>query len=123
MVRNEIFEGTPAGFHKEVAARAEALAHDPTYWAMLAMKEVLRRRDERRKPLAEYRDEELARMSKNFYGPAPSYHEARRRFVHKLVPNNKVRTEEAWKMRGKRPIWDASLGVPRSASPGAEATT
>ena len=67
-------------------ARAEALAHGQNYWMMLAMKEALRRHDERRKPLAQYREEELARMRENFYGPDPSYHEARQRFVHKLAP-------------------------------------
>lgn len=41
---------------------------------------------ERRKPLAEYRKEELVRMRESFRGPDPSYHEARRRFVHKLAP-------------------------------------
>ncbi len=86
---DEIFEGTPAGFHERVAARAEALAQDQKYWMMLAMKEALRRHDERRKPLAQYREEELARMRENFYGPDPSYHEARRRFVHKLAPNQR----------------------------------
>ncbi|MBA2715216.1 MAG: enoyl-CoA hydratase/isomerase family protein, partial [Rubrobacteraceae bacterium] len=81
-----IFQGSPVTFHDSVAVQAEALAHDHNYWMMLAMKEAIRHHDERRKPLAEYRDEELARMRENFYGPDPSYHEARRRFVHKLMP-------------------------------------
>ena len=43
-----------------------------------------RARDEQRKPLAAYRDEELARSHECFFGPDRSYHEARRRFVYKL---------------------------------------
>ena len=83
---DEVFGDGPAGFHDEVRARASDLAHDQDHRAMLMIKEVLRRHDERRKPLGQYRKEELVRMRENFYGPDPSYHEARRRFVHKLVP-------------------------------------
>ena len=42
--------------------------------------------DERRKPLAAYRVEELSQMSRSFFGPNPAYHEARHWFVHKGVP-------------------------------------
>lgn len=35
-------------------------------------------------PLEAYRREELARSHACFFGPDPGYHEARRRFVHKL---------------------------------------
>jgi putative two-component system protein, hydrogenase maturation factor HypX/HoxX len=83
---DDIFQGSPATFHESVVVEAEALAHGQNYWMMLAMQEAIRRHDERRKPLAEYRGEELARMRGNFYGPDLSYHEARRRFVHKLAP-------------------------------------
>ena len=80
-----IFQGSPSTFHESVAVEAEALARDQNYRMRLALKEALRWHDERRKPLLQYREEELARMRENFYGPDPSYHEARRRFVHKLV--------------------------------------
>jgi len=50
---------------------------------MLAAKWERRQADERRKPLAAYRAEELARMSGNFFGPDSAYHEARQRFVLK----------------------------------------
>lgn len=42
-----------------------------------------REKDEKEKPLAEYRAEELAQMQLNFYGFDPSYHVARYYFVHK----------------------------------------
>ena len=71
----------------EVAARAEALAAGGDYAARLAAKAARRRRDEAAKPLAAYRAEELAHMHRSFYGPDPAFHEARRRFVHKLPPD------------------------------------
>ena len=40
--------------------------------------------DEAHCPLARYREQELARMHRNFYGFDPSYHVARHHFVHKL---------------------------------------
>ena len=53
---------------------------------MLRKKRETRLDDERVKPLATYRAEELARMRANFFGPDPAYHEARRRFVFKGNP-------------------------------------
>ena len=50
----------------------------------LEEKRARRARDEARKPLAEYRDEELARSRECFFGSDRSYHEARARFVYKL---------------------------------------
>ena len=43
-----------------------------------------RAHDEMAKPLHAYRREELARSHRCFFGPDPSYHEARHRFVYKL---------------------------------------
>ena len=54
----------------------------------LAEKRAVRERDERARPLAVYRADELERMRLNFYGFDPSYHVARHRFVH--------RTPHAW---------------------------
>ena len=49
----------------------------------LAAKALARARDERRKPLQAYRNEELRHMYRTFYDPGSSYHEARRNFVYK----------------------------------------
>jgi putative two-component system hydrogenase maturation factor HypX/HoxX len=49
----------------------------------LAAKAKPRARDEQRKPLQIYRDEELRHMYRTFYDPNSSYHEARRNFVYK----------------------------------------
>ena len=60
-----------------------------SYWAAkgldmrLAEKRRCRARDEAEKPLAAYREEELAHMRRNFYGFDPSYHVARHHFVRK----------------------------------------
>jgi putative two-component system hydrogenase maturation factor HypX/HoxX len=49
----------------------------------LAAKAMARERDEQRKPLQAYRDEELRHMYQTFYDPGSGYHEARRNFVYK----------------------------------------
>ena len=53
---------------------------------MLRNKLENRQRDEALKPLAAYRVEELNRLSVNFFGLDPAYHDARRRFVFKEKP-------------------------------------
>jgi putative two-component system hydrogenase maturation factor HypX/HoxX len=70
-------------FEAELKDRARRLARDPNFSAMLGKKQEQRLEDERVKPLALYRAEELAHMRVNFFGPDPAYHEARRRFVFK----------------------------------------
>jgi putative two-component system hydrogenase maturation factor HypX/HoxX len=70
-------------FMAEVRARASALATAADYAARLAAKQAARAADEAAKPLAKYREEELARMRRSFYGFDTSYHVARHRFVHK----------------------------------------
>jgi putative two-component system hydrogenase maturation factor HypX/HoxX len=62
-------------------AQALELAGDPQLAQRIADKAAERERDEARKPLAAYRQEELARMHRNFYGFDPSYHVARHYFV------------------------------------------
>jgi putative two-component system hydrogenase maturation factor HypX/HoxX len=55
--------------------------------AALLAKRQQRERDEAIKPLATYRQEELARMRRNFYGFDPSYHIARSNFVQRVAPS------------------------------------
>jgi putative two-component system protein, hydrogenase maturation factor HypX/HoxX len=74
---------TAAAFRSEVRRFAERLAADPGTVARLGEKRRARQRDEQRKPLGAYRAEELARSHECFFGADRSYHEARRRFVHK----------------------------------------
>ncbi len=75
-------------FARFVENRAQALAAAPDFAARLQHKRERRAQDEAQKPLAAYREAELARMRLNFYGFDPSYHVARHRFVH--------RSPQAW---------------------------
>jgi putative two-component system hydrogenase maturation factor HypX/HoxX len=78
-------ELTQARLPQLAAARAHALARDAGYGERLAGKQARRAADEAAKPLAAYREEELAHMRRNFYGFDPSYHVARYHFVHKVA--------------------------------------
>ena len=63
---------------------AERVAHDGLHQARLQDKRRRRAHDEHVKPLEVYRQEELARCQQCFFGSDSRYHDARRRFVHKL---------------------------------------
>jgi putative two-component system hydrogenase maturation factor HypX/HoxX len=78
------FGATPADFLDEALAQARAIAGAPDFTDLLAAKAARRVADETVKPLARYRDEELARMKLNFFGFDPSYHVARYHFAYKL---------------------------------------
>lgn len=73
--------GSRDAFRVDVARRAAEIAADAA--PLLAEKRAIRARDEAAKPLAAYREEELAQMRRNFYGFDPSYHVARFHFVQK----------------------------------------
>ncbi len=73
-------------FRAQLSGLAERLARHPDMGHWLDEKRRQRTRDEQVKPLSTYRTEELARCHENFFGPDGSYHEARRRFVHKIGP-------------------------------------
>lgn len=77
-------EGPREGLEERVLARALALAGSYNWSDQLAAKQARRAADEAHCPLARYREQELARMHRNFYGFDPSYHVARHHFVHKL---------------------------------------
>jgi putative two-component system hydrogenase maturation factor HypX/HoxX len=70
-----------------VRQRARALAASAELPALLHEKQARRLADEVQRPLRTYRDEELARMHRNFYGFDPSYHIARSNFVHRVAPS------------------------------------
>jgi len=76
-------EGVPE-FLARVRAQAMELAAREDFDRLLALKLEARERDERRKPLETYREEELERMRLDFYGFDPSYHVARYHFVHRV---------------------------------------
>lgn len=71
------------GFEQRCLQHALALAASYNLPEKLAAKQAMRERDEAQRPLAHHREQELARMHRNFYGFDPSYHVARHHFVHK----------------------------------------
>jgi putative two-component system hydrogenase maturation factor HypX/HoxX len=79
-----VFGASLEPFVSEVHERAAALAADDDLPSLLRAKRQRREADEARKPLAAYREEELARMHRNFYGFDPSYHIARSNFVRRV---------------------------------------
>ena len=76
-------EGAHEGFETRCLQRALALADSYNESGEREAKKARRERDEAHRPLAHYREQELARMHRNFYGFDPSYHVARHHFVHK----------------------------------------
>ena len=97
---NERFGGTPGDFAAKARACAIALAAAPDLEDRLAKNQTARAAEEAVKPLAKYREEELARMRLNFYGFDPSYHIARYNFVRK-VPKSRTPVTIA-RHRGQR---------------------
>ncbi|HWK82325.1 MAG TPA: enoyl-CoA hydratase-related protein, partial [Caldimonas sp.] len=82
-----VFGDSPTSFVDMVRARAAALLASRELSALLLAKRQRRERDEAEKPLAAYREEELDRMRRNFYGFDPSYHIARSNFVRRVAPS------------------------------------
>jgi putative two-component system hydrogenase maturation factor HypX/HoxX len=85
-----------------------ALAQSHNLPQRLAQKLASRAADEARRPLADYRRDELSRMHRNFYGFDPSYHVARYHFVHKLP--------HAWTPRHLAVHREPGFSVKRAAS-------
>lgn len=78
------FGATLTSFRAQTRELAERLAGDDRFDRQLEHKRRRRAFDEAVKPLQAYRDEEMARSHRCFFGPDRSYHQARRRFVLKL---------------------------------------
>jgi putative two-component system hydrogenase maturation factor HypX/HoxX len=95
------FGAAAADFEPLLMQRAAALAAADDWAEQVLAKQRRRADDEAARPLAAYRDDELARMRRNFYGFDPSYHVARHHFVY--------RKPHAWTPR--------HLALHRSAQP------
>ncbi|MCX5197400.1 hydrogenase maturation protein [Streptomyces sp. NBC_00249] len=74
---------SPQAFAGETARLAAHLAALPAAQSRIARKKALRERDEAVRPLASYREAELALMRETFFDPAAPYHALRRAFVRK----------------------------------------
>lgn len=79
-----VLSGNRKTFARELSEFARRLSQDGALDARLADKARTRAHDEAQKPLRQYRDEELTRMRRNFYGFDPSYHIARYNFITKV---------------------------------------
>ncbi len=83
---NASLPADPARAEDEIRAHARAAAADAEGLARrIEAKRRRRAEDEAVKPLAAYRQEELARMKRNFFGFDPSYHVARYNFIRKIA--------------------------------------
>jgi len=117
-----VIDVRPADFVEQAWARAAALARDPALPQMLRRKQQRRQEDEALRPLAAYRQDELERMRRNFYGFDPSYHIARSNFVHRVAPSwtprhlATHRRGGASAPRSDAPTTDASQGPALAAS-------
>jgi len=81
---DRVFEAGRNDFLPQAIAEARSFAGSAEFGSVLAAKQSRRAADEAQRPLAAYRDDELAQMRRNFYGFDPSYHYARAHFVHKV---------------------------------------
>ena len=104
---DQVVDGSAAQFEARAIERALSLALSHNLPERVVAKRERRVADETLRPLAEYRQDELARMHRNFYGFDPSYHVARYHFVHKLAA--------AWTPRHlalhREPGWLAEKGA------------
>ncbi len=72
-------------YHRELSEFCQALLEDSgVFQQSLEQKRAARERDERQRPLAHYRREELRRMKAIFDDPKSDYHRLRHQFVCKL---------------------------------------
>ena len=83
---DRVLEGGPRGYRMQVADLAGQLARSPHYAARLAAKARDLAAAEKELPLAAYRHQELAMMSRNFFDPQEPYAQLRRAFVYKDKP-------------------------------------
>ncbi|MFE6845472.1 enoyl-CoA hydratase-related protein [Streptomyces sp. NPDC057686] len=77
----------PQAFAQETARLAVRVADSPAIRSRIAGKKARRDADESVRPLAAYREAELARMRETFFDPQAPYHALRRAFVRKEPPD------------------------------------
>lgn len=81
-----VFGKTPAEFRERLKAWLNEFVSSPDYEEFIKKKRADRIKEELKKPLSAYREEELERMRLNFYGFDTSYHIARYYFVKRILP-------------------------------------
>ncbi|MFF2807417.1 hydrogenase maturation protein [Streptomyces sp. NPDC058000] len=80
---DRILDCTAQEFGDHTGRLARRLAASPGVQSRIATKKDRRECDEARRPLAAYREDELARMRRTFFDPDAPYHALRRAFVRK----------------------------------------
>ncbi|WP_406404492.1 enoyl-CoA hydratase-related protein [Streptomyces sp. NBC_00879] len=83
---DRLVECTPQEFASEAARLAGHLASLPAVQERIAAKKAERDHQESLRPLAAFREEELAHMRRAFFDPSAPYHALRRAFVRKEKP-------------------------------------
>jgi putative two-component system protein, hydrogenase maturation factor HypX/HoxX len=119
---DEVLVAEREAFLPAVIARATALAATADFPDQLVAKAQRRAQDEAAKPLARYRDEELAMMRRNFYGFDSSYHVARSYFVRKTAPSWTPRHLARHRDRSVNAATAASLTAPVTEPPATSLT-
>lgn len=103
---DDVFERTAEAFGARVKAMAQEIASLPYFDKLLMAKRFQRRKDESVKPLAQYREEELTKMKRNFYDDDLGYDEKRFRFVYKIYdPQQGQNVEEKDWYSSRRKIY------------------
>ena len=94
-------------FEDQIRRIAEKFAVIEQTAGLSRLKQAIRAADEQQKPLAHYRDQELAEMKRNFWGDDRSFHAARSAFVRKWPRQGVLlaeRTRTATSEDGERPL-------------------
>jgi putative two-component system hydrogenase maturation factor HypX/HoxX len=82
---DKVIDAPARDFVSRVRQLVSRMIRTPAFTERLHYKNTRRQADESIKPLACYREEELERMKRNFYGFDPSYHVARYNFVYRVA--------------------------------------
>lgn len=91
---DDIFGNNTTEFKAEVKKVAQEVAALSYFDKLLMAKRFQRKKDERVKKLAKYREEELERMRENFYKNNEGYNEKRFRFVYKIYDDEQGQSVE-----------------------------
>ena len=103
---DDVFEETAVAFRQQVKKVAGEIVGLPYFDKLLMAKRFQRKKDERVRTLAKYREEELQHMWKNFYKNDEGFAEKRFRFVHKIYdPNHGQSVEERDWYSSRRKIY------------------
>jgi putative two-component system hydrogenase maturation factor HypX/HoxX len=86
-------------FVEFVKKQAQEIVNLSYFDKLILAKKMQRRKDERNKPLANYRKEELAKMRANFYDNDLDYNYKRFCLVHKLADENSQQVKDLYSSR------------------------